>query len=242
LSGAEVVLALSDGSELQLEEETSLDIAVLVEEADTGARTSRIKLLWGQVRAMLSPGHQKEGSSFDVETPNALVGVKFSQPVIEVGYDPETDTTTVDAQTVDVVVTNLKTQRIELIRKGQRGLVRDRSILLQDRDSPSGSPAEATQVPQQQPDSPEMQENMPPNGKRPKPGSFRRMRMSARQAVGSTVPISVGPVGARQPGVPGGIGGMPGGGMGTGLPPQPGIRPERPEEHQSRIIMIHIRE
>lgn len=161
-SGAEVVLEFSDGSQLEISENTKLNLADLLEDADTGARTSFIKLAWGKFRAILSPGHQEEGSAFSVETPNSLVGFKFSQPIITVAYDPETDTTTIDAETVDVVVTNLRTQRTQLLLRGQRGIVRKDSISLDVGQMPSSSPKEPQQQNQgetlpQPPASPENQ-------------------------------------------------------------------------------------
>ena len=88
-AGATVVLELSDGSLLELGEHTKVDLADLAQTA-TGARVSLIKLLWGRLRAKLSPGHQQAGSSFEIETPNALVGVTFSEPDVEVSYNPDT--------------------------------------------------------------------------------------------------------------------------------------------------------
>ena len=101
-AGASVVLALSDGSELQLGENTQVNLADLTQTV-TGARVSRLKMMWGRIRAKLSPGHQQAGSSFDIETPNALVGVKFSQPDFEVGYDPAKQETIGIAHTVELI-------------------------------------------------------------------------------------------------------------------------------------------
>lgn len=77
--GASAMLELSDGSQIELGENTQLDLTQL-SQTTSGARVSRIKLAWGWIRARLSPGHQGAGSTFDVETPNALIGVKFSLP------------------------------------------------------------------------------------------------------------------------------------------------------------------
>lgn len=107
-AGASVVLELSDGSSLELGENTKLDIAELSQTA-TGARVSRVKLLWGRIRAKLSAGHQQAGSTFDIETPNALVGVKFSEPDIEVSYDPAKQETVGIAHTVELIAINLLT-------------------------------------------------------------------------------------------------------------------------------------
>lgn len=127
-AGAEVVLTLSDGSTLELGEDTKLDLAVLRQEPGTKARTSKMKLLWGKLRSVLSPGHQGEGASFEVETPNVLAGVKFSQPVVTIIYDPLTDTTIIDAHTVDVIVTNLNTMTTQQFRSGTRVVVKQDSI------------------------------------------------------------------------------------------------------------------
>ena len=73
-AGASVVLTLSDGSELRLGENTEINVADLTQTA-TGARVSSIKLLAGWLRAKLSAEHQRQGSAFTVETPNAQIGV-----------------------------------------------------------------------------------------------------------------------------------------------------------------------
>ena len=128
--GASALLGLSDGSEIQLGENTKLDIAVLMQ-SPQGARTSRLQLVYGRLRAFLSGDHQTEGSSFEVETPNAQVGVKFSQPDVAVSYDPETQTTVVRAYTVDVSVINRLTgAEVNSIPKGQQAIVYDDYILV----------------------------------------------------------------------------------------------------------------
>lgn len=129
-TAANVVLTLSDGSELQLGENTKVAMIVLTQEP-TGARVSKLKLAWGRIQAFLSPGHQKEGSSFDVETPNTIVGVKFSQPDVEVSYDPETETTIVRAYTVDISVLNLVTKaEVKQMPKEHQAIIRDEFILV----------------------------------------------------------------------------------------------------------------
>jgi len=121
-SGATVVLELSDGSLLELGENTKVNIAEL-SQAATGARVSRMKLLWGRIRAALSPGHQQTGSSFDISTPNALVGVKFSQPDVEVSYDPAKQETVVLALTVALAVKNLITDEEKMIPIGSFAII-----------------------------------------------------------------------------------------------------------------------
>lgn len=121
-AGARVVLELSDESLLELGENTKVDIAELSETA-TGARVSRMKMAWGWIRAKLSPGHQKEGSTFNIETPNALVGVKFSQPDVEVSYDPAKQETVALALTVALAVKNLITDEEKMIPIGSMAII-----------------------------------------------------------------------------------------------------------------------
>jgi hypothetical protein len=128
-AGTEIVLTLSDGSELLLGENANLDISALSAQPETNIRTSRVKLLWGRVRAFLSPNHQQEGSSFTIETPNALVGVKFSQPDVEVIHSPP-KTTVACSYTFDASVTNLVTGETVLIFPRQCATVEDDRIIV----------------------------------------------------------------------------------------------------------------
>lgn len=120
--GATMVLELSDGSLLEVGENTKLDVAVLSRTA-AGARVSKMKLLWGRIRAALSPEHQHAGSSFDIETPNALVGVKFSQPDVEVSYDPAKQETVALALTVALAVKNFVTDEEKIIPIGSIAII-----------------------------------------------------------------------------------------------------------------------
>lgn len=121
-AGALVVLELSDGSELHLGEKTQISIADLAQ-TSTGARVSRVKLLWGRIRAFLSSEHQIEGSSFDIETPNALIGVKFSEPDIEVSYSLEKAETVGIAHTVELLAKNLVTNEDVLVPVGSSVII-----------------------------------------------------------------------------------------------------------------------
>jgi hypothetical protein len=121
-AGASVVLELSDGSLLELGEHTKVDLADLAQTA-TGARVSLVKLLWGRIRAKLSPGHQHAGSSFEIETPNAIVGVKFSQPDVEVSYDPAKQETIALALTVALAIKNLITDEEKMIPIGSMAII-----------------------------------------------------------------------------------------------------------------------
>jgi len=107
-SEALVIIELSDGSIVHFGANTQVSIADLAQTA-TGGRVSLIKLLAGRVRALLSPDHQKPGSAFTIETPNAQVGVKFSQPDVEVSYDPAKQETVGIAHTVELIAINLLT-------------------------------------------------------------------------------------------------------------------------------------
>ncbi len=115
--GTRVTILFSDGSQLEVGENTKVDLAVFSRTA-TGGRVSRIKLVWGRIRAALSPDHQQAGSSFNIETPNAIVGVKFSQPYVEVSYDPATQETIGIAHTVELMAKNLLTDEEKLVKVG----------------------------------------------------------------------------------------------------------------------------
>ena len=127
-AGATVILELSDGSELILGENTNLNIAELTQDPQTGGRRSTLKLFWGKMRSLISKGHQGEGASYHVQTPNALVGVKFSKPDSEVLYDPNMSTTTVIPHRFDTIVTNLVTNDTVRIPEGFIGIVKGRDI------------------------------------------------------------------------------------------------------------------
>lgn len=127
-AGANLILQLSDGSELIIAENTNINIAKLAEDPQTGARTSRLVLLWGKARSLVSAGHQAKGSSYTIETPNAFTDIQFSQPDSEVLYDPGTSTTTVMPHRFDVVVTNRVTNDTVRIPEGFIGIVQDRGI------------------------------------------------------------------------------------------------------------------
>jgi hypothetical protein len=129
-AGTEVVLLLSEGSELRLGQNTKIDIAILQQQPESKARTSKLKLLYGKIRAILSPGHQEAGSSFTVETPNAVAGVKFSRPVIEVSYDPRTKTSLFKAYSVALTITNRSTKQIREVPQGSQAIVRNTSTLI----------------------------------------------------------------------------------------------------------------
>lgn len=129
--GTEATLTLPEGSMLHIGENTSIDLVALAVDPATGARQSQVKLLKGHMRATLSAGHQKEGSSFDIETPNALIGVTFSQPNVDVNYDPETKTTVVQAYTVGLNIRNLITKaEIKEMPKGHQAVIREEFILV----------------------------------------------------------------------------------------------------------------
>jgi hypothetical protein len=135
-AGARLVLEVSDGSRLEVEENTTIHIAEL-SQAASGAHKSHLKLLWGRVRVRLSQEYQKQEASFEVETPNALVELKFSSSEGEMMYGIFSDdaydetpvtATTVYAYAVDVMLKNLLTGKARRIRPGSQGLVFGRRI------------------------------------------------------------------------------------------------------------------
>ena len=103
LTGANVVLKLTDGTRLELNENTNIDMAELKYQPETGARISRVKLFCGQLRASLSSEHRRRGASFRIETPNATIAVNLSQPDVEVAYDPDMNVTTVFTYPLEVM-------------------------------------------------------------------------------------------------------------------------------------------
>ena len=106
-----------------------------------------MKLWYGSLRAWIAPEHQTTGSSFEVDTPNALAGVKFSKPVIEASYDPSTKTSLFKAYTVALIVRNSVTGEHKQIPQGLQVVVRDESTVTM--------PLPAQQIPSPQDDIPE---------------------------------------------------------------------------------------
>jgi ferric-dicitrate binding protein FerR (iron transport regulator) len=102
-SEANAMLHLSDGSKLQLKENTNLRIIAMTKEPMIA---SSFELLWGRVRSILSPLYQKPDSSFTIQTPNAVVNITSSELDAEVLYEPTTKTTTVLAHEFGVDVRN----------------------------------------------------------------------------------------------------------------------------------------
>lgn len=147
-------LRFSDGSELRLGQNSKVDLATLTQVPATKARESRVKLWYGSLRAWIAPEHQTTGSSFEVDTPNALAGVKFSQPVIEVSYDPRTKTSLFKAYTVALIVRNSVTGERKQIPQGLQVVVRDESTVTM--------PLPAQQIPSPQDDIPEAPQTEPP--------------------------------------------------------------------------------
>lgn len=119
---AAVIVELSDGSQLDIGAKTKIDIAQLAK-TGSGAKVSKIKLAWGWLRAKLSPGYQSADARFEIETPNALVGVKFSLPDIEVRYAPEAQETTAVAHTAALRVRNLLTGEDALVPVGSTAII-----------------------------------------------------------------------------------------------------------------------
>ncbi len=113
---------------MTLGENTMINLSSLVEDPESRARTSRFELWQGSLRALLSAEHQKPGSSFTVQTPNALVGVISSEPDSETMYDASSNTTIVNAHKSEVVVTNLLTGSSKVIPQGHSGIIHQRVI------------------------------------------------------------------------------------------------------------------
>lgn len=207
-AGAQAVLLLSEGSELRLGQNTKIDITTLTQK--TRARTSRIKLLYGKIRAILSPGHQKEGSSFTIDTPNATAGVKFSRPVIEASYDPATETSLFKAYTVALKITNRYTRKVRQVPRGSQAIIRKESTLL----SPISQQVAPTR------------DNL-----------VQQSRSAVRGATSTTVPLSVGVVGTGETEETGETGGTTT--TETSTNPSPGTRPENSVRPRPVTVIIH---
>jgi hypothetical protein len=147
--GAAATLTLSDGSILQLSENTQINIVALVLEPATRARKSQLKLLRGHMRATLSPEPQKHGSSFTIKTPNALAETESFRKafsVIEASYNPTTETSLFKAYTGELIITNYFTREVNQVPEGNQAIVQRESTLLSPiseqvtlpRDSPLG--------------------------------------------------------------------------------------------------------
>jgi hypothetical protein len=170
-SGATLAMTLEDGSVLELGENTQIVLAALVLDEETLARQTQLKLLEGRVRATVAQDHQKKGSSFSIETPDALAEVTFSQPVIEVSYDPRTKTSVFKAYTVVLHITNYLTREARQVPRGRQAIIRKGAISI----GPISEKVTSTRSSQEQ-----------------------QLRNTARGATSTTVPVSVGAAGTTE--------------------------------------------
>lgn len=213
--GAAATLTLSDGSVLQLGENTRIDIVALVLEPATGARESRLTLLEGRIHATVSSEHQKEGSSFTVETPNAIAEVTFSRPVIEVMYDPKTETSVFKAYSVVLNITNRLTRKVNRVPRGSQAIIRRESTML----SPISSKIAPTRN-----------------------NIIQQSRSAVRGATSTTVPLSVGAVGTNETDTTDETVETRGTTTTeTSTNPSPGTRPEAENRTRPRPVTITIR-
>ena len=127
-AGAIVGLSFSEGSHIELGENTNISLTALAEAPLSGIRTSHLDLWRGRVRLKLPPVSQSPGTSFRIQTHNTLVATLFAESETEVVYDPNTNKTTVIAHKADVVVTNLLTGISTQIPNGHSSIIRDRVI------------------------------------------------------------------------------------------------------------------
>lgn len=118
--GGRVTLILLDGSRLELGEDTRVDIATL--NLTTEVKSSLFKLVWGRIRAAIAQPYKTSGSEFNVETPNALAGVKFT--TFSMGYFRSTDTTWLLVEDGVVSLTSLlhPGQPSETLGSGESGV------------------------------------------------------------------------------------------------------------------------
>ncbi len=122
-AGASALLRLSDGSEIQIGENTRINIDDL-RQTSAGGRASALTMLVGWLRATLSPGHQGADSSFTVNTPNAQIGTRFSVPKFDVYVSPDQEETWAMAHTVELVVTNRLTGEVVVVPVGSSAIIK----------------------------------------------------------------------------------------------------------------------
>jgi hypothetical protein len=110
-----------------------------------------------------------------------VAGVKFSQPDIEVSYDPTTQTTVVIAHTVDVLVENLETLESRVIPPGTQAIVQGEFIRVIEfvPQDPSTTEQPSVQEPEEV-----------PNRKR---NLLLRTQQSISLSVSTNVPVSISP-------------------------------------------------
>ena len=94
-----------DDSILDLSEYSSVVVDDQVFEPDAGHFTSLVKWLTGKARALVSSYYESPGSSYEIETPNAVAGVRGTSFLIS--YDPASDKTEVIGIERRVEVRNL---------------------------------------------------------------------------------------------------------------------------------------
>jgi hypothetical protein len=128
LAGATAVLTFSEGSRLEIGEHTTIYLAVLERNPRTGAPALQIYLLWGKIRAELTPKYQKKGSLFRVETVNAMVNASSSQSNVEILYNWQTDTTIALAHTAPLEISNLLSGEKILLSAGNSGIVQGQTL------------------------------------------------------------------------------------------------------------------
>lgn len=129
--GASALLRLSDGSEIQIGENTQINIDDL-RQTSAGGRVSGLTMLVGWLRATLSPDHQRADSAFTVDTPNAQIGTRFSEPHFSVYVPPTPEQgeleTWVMADNVELEVTNRANGEMVVLAIGSSAIVKGMTI------------------------------------------------------------------------------------------------------------------
>lgn len=122
---ANALLNLSDGSRIELGEQTNITLSVLEQRPQTGGRKTALDVAWGRIRGILSPVYQAQGSTFTIQTPNALISVKSSEADVEVMHEPDTRITTVLAHEFDVRIIHLLTGTSLSLPQGHSVIIRE---------------------------------------------------------------------------------------------------------------------
>jgi hypothetical protein len=99
-AGGHLVITLNDNSRLELAEQSTLVVDEQVVGAG-GPQTTKVSLLGGHLDSLVSKALRGAGPSFEVQTPNAIAGVRGTK--FGVGYAPSSPVCG-DAPTSDVSV------------------------------------------------------------------------------------------------------------------------------------------
>jgi len=102
-------IVFQDGSVLNLGANTQVGIEQQSTDANKGTWSSRIRLVKGRIRPLVSDYYQRSGSVYEIETPTAVAGVRGTEFVMT--YDPVGDVSQVAGMTGTVAVHSVMDRR-----------------------------------------------------------------------------------------------------------------------------------